>query len=123
MGYSKVKGPGTQAKPEQHPFFKRLAPIVRRTLEKCERENGLIYHQKVPYDPPELSICEKTYGLVKPEPYEMPERSPLWTAVAYAAFDIATDPDAKEVKAKAVRFSYDKQIVKEVLKPIPSFPC
>ena len=40
--YAKVKGPGTQAKPEQHPFFKRLAPIVRRTLEKCERENGLM---------------------------------------------------------------------------------
>ena len=88
-------------------------------------KNGFLlffrYHQKVPYDPPELTICEKTYGLVKPEPYEMPERSPLWTAVAYAAFDIATDPDAKEAKAKAVRFSYDKQIVKEVLKPLSSF--
>ena len=62
------------------------------------------YHQKVPYDPPELTICEKTYGFVRPEPYEMPERSPLWTAVAYAAFDIATDPDDKEAKAKAVSF-------------------
>ena len=40
--YSKTKGPGTQAKPEQHPFFKRLAPIVQRTLEKCERENGMM---------------------------------------------------------------------------------
>ena len=58
----------------------------------------------MPYDPPELTICEKTYGFVRPEPYEMPERSPLWTAVAYAAFDIATDPDDKEAKAKAVSF-------------------
>jgi hypothetical protein len=40
--YAKTKGPGTQAKPDQHLFFKRLAPIVRRTLEKCERENGFM---------------------------------------------------------------------------------
>ena len=29
-------------------------------------------------------------------------RSPLWTAVAYAAFDIATNPESKEAKNKAV---------------------
>ncbi len=40
--YAKIKGPGTKAKPEQHAFFRRLAPIVKRTLEKCERENGLM---------------------------------------------------------------------------------
>ena len=45
--YAKNKGPGTQAKPEKHNFFKRLAPMISRTLEKCERENGFIYHQKV----------------------------------------------------------------------------
>ena len=28
----------------------------------------------MPYDPPELTLSEKTYGLVKPEPFEMPER-------------------------------------------------
>lgn len=99
--YAKVKGaPGAQAKPEQHPFFKRLAPIVRRTLERCERENGFIYHQKVPYDPPELSIQDKTFGLVSPEQFQLPDRSPLWTAVAYAAFDVALDPNSKEEKAK-----------------------
>ena len=32
--------------------------------EKCERENGMIYHQKVPYDPPELVLNDKTFGLV-----------------------------------------------------------
>ena len=61
------------------------------------------YHQKVPYDPPELVLSDKTYGLVSPEPYEWPERAPLWTAAAYAAFDVALDPDSKEGKAKAVR--------------------
>ncbi len=40
--YAKTKGPGTQAKPEQHPFFRKLAPVVKRTLEKCERENALM---------------------------------------------------------------------------------
>lgn len=60
------------------------------------------YHQKVPYDPPELVLSDKTYGLVSPEPYEWPDRAPLWTAAAYAAFDVALDPDSKEGKAKAV---------------------
>ena len=62
------------------------------------------YHQKVPYDPPELVLSDKTYGLVSPEPYEWPDRAPLWTAAAYAAFDVALDPDSKEGKAKAVKF-------------------
>ena len=61
------------------------------------------YHQKVPYDPPELVLSDKTYGLVSPEPYEWPDRAPLWTAAAYAAFDVALDPDSKEGKAKAVK--------------------
>ena len=62
--YSKTKGPGTQAKPDQHQFFRRLAKLIKFTLEKCERENGMIYHQKVPYDPPELVLNDKTFGLV-----------------------------------------------------------
>ncbi len=62
----------------------------------------LSYHQKTPYDPPELTIQDKTYGLVSPEKYEMPERSSLWNAHSYAAFDISMDPNSKEGKAKAV---------------------
>ena len=49
-------------------------------------------------------MSDKTYGLVSPEPYEWPDRAPLWTAAAYAAFDVALDPDSKEGKAKAVKF-------------------
>ena len=78
-------------------------------LRDIERNNFLehilfcySYHQKVPYDPPELVLSDKTYGLVSPEPYEWPDRAPLWTAAAYAAFDVALDPDSKEGKAKAV---------------------
>lgn len=62
------------------------------------------YHQKVPYDPPELVLSDKTFGLVSPEDYEWPSKSPLWTAVAYAAFDIALDPNSKEGKKKEVSF-------------------
>ena len=85
--YAKTKGPGTTARPEKHNFFRRLAPIVQRTLEKCERENGFIYHQKVPYDPVQLPTNAATHGLVAPEVWEIPPVSPLWTAMAYAAFD------------------------------------
>ena len=41
--------------------------MLDRTLEKCERENGFIYHQKVPYDPVDLPLNAATHGLVAPE--------------------------------------------------------
>ncbi len=43
--YAKAKGSssgGTHARPEQHAFFWRLGPLIQRTLDKCERENGLM---------------------------------------------------------------------------------
>lgn len=40
--YGKTHGPAPRVKPDQHAVFKRLAPLVQRTLEKCERENGLM---------------------------------------------------------------------------------
>jgi len=40
--YSKMKGVAKAAKPERHLFFRKLAPIIQRTLEKCERENGFM---------------------------------------------------------------------------------
>ena len=49
-------------------------------------------------------LSDKTFGLVSPEDYEWPSKSPLWTAVAYAAFDIALDPNSKEGKKKEVSF-------------------
>ncbi|XP_076069364.1 BRO1 domain-containing protein BROX-like [Oratosquilla oratoria] len=101
--YATTKGPGTQAKPDRHQFFQRIAPIVKRTLEKCERENGMIYHQKVPYDPPQLEL-RATYGLVSPEDYTLPPAAPLWSPVTYAAFDLTknleNDPAAKSKSAQ-----------------------
>ena len=36
--YATTKGQGTFARPANHIFFKRLGPVLKRTLEKCERE-------------------------------------------------------------------------------------
>jgi len=41
--YSSTKGPGTTAKPQDHLFFRKLEPIVQRTLDKCVRENGFMW--------------------------------------------------------------------------------
>lgn len=40
--YAVSKGAGTTARPQNHLFFRKLGPVIRRTLEKCERENGLM---------------------------------------------------------------------------------
>lgn len=40
--YGKTHGPAPRVKPDQHAVFKRLAPIVKLTLDKCNRENGLM---------------------------------------------------------------------------------
>jgi hypothetical protein len=40
--YSSTKGAGTTAKPQDHLFFRKLAPIVQRTLDRCVRENGFM---------------------------------------------------------------------------------
>lgn len=114
--YGKAKGAGANAKPEAHLFFRQLKPIVKRTLEKCERENGFMYvvtfpvttifaivdfpyfsyHQKVPDQAPELEL-KATYGLVKPDEYEIPSVVPpevgvSWSPATYTAFDITKAP-------------------------------
>ncbi|XP_055330077.1 BRO1 domain-containing protein BROX-like [Paramacrobiotus metropolitanus] len=85
--YAKAKGVGSTVKPEQHIFFRNLRARVDRTLEKCERENGMIYHQKVPDVPPELEM-KATFGLVSPETFTLPPLHPQWTPATYKAFDL-----------------------------------
>lgn len=46
--YAKAKGFGTSSKLDCHPVFYRLLTISKRVKDKCERENVLIFHQKVP---------------------------------------------------------------------------
>lgn len=40
--YASTRGPGTQAVPERHLFFKNLGSLIKRISEKCQRENGLM---------------------------------------------------------------------------------
>lgn len=67
---------GTPAKPATHLFFRRVEPLLKRHLEKAERENGFIYHQKVPDDCPSLEE-KATFGLAQPEPFSLPSPSPV----------------------------------------------
>jgi hypothetical protein len=89
--YASTKGAGATAKPQEHLFFRKLAPIVQRTLDKCVRENGFIYHQKVPPVAPDLEL-KATFGLVAPEEFKLPTPNTQWTADVYKAFDISKMP-------------------------------
>ena len=40
--YASTTGPGTTCRPHEHLFYRKLGPVVRRTLEKCNRENGFM---------------------------------------------------------------------------------
>ncbi|KAI0216559.1 BRO1 domain-containing protein BROX [Lamellibrachia satsuma] len=95
--YSSARGPGTTAKPHEHLFFRKLGPIIKRTLEKCVRENGFIYHQKVP-------PCEE---------YSQPERSSEWTVETYNAFNITTKPPTADENEKDKKQEKDVPPVKE----------
>ena len=77
--------------------------MISRTLDKCERENGFIYHQKVPYDPVKLPVNAQTHGLVAPEAYTIPSVSSLWTPMAYAAFDESKLAANDKTISKAVK--------------------
>ena len=67
----------------------------------------------MPYDPPDLTIRDKTFGLVAPDPFVLVEMSPLWTAVGYAAFDVPA-PSAQKPSATAQKVEGDLKPVKEV---------
>ncbi|XP_040207337.1 BRO1 domain-containing protein BROX isoform X2 [Rana temporaria] len=97
--YGQTKGPGTTAKPSGHVFFRKLGTQVKNTLEKCQRENGFIYFQKVPTELPEMEL-KANYGLVEPVPFEFPEMSPLWTPETQAGFDLTKRPKDDGAKPK-----------------------
>ncbi|CAI2722638.1 unnamed protein product [Schistosoma spindalis] len=84
--YTKVEGVSLSTKPPDHCFFRRLPGLIERTHNKCERENGLIYHQKVPSVAPFLEI-KAEYGIAAPKEPELNfELDPRWKD-AYVGFD------------------------------------
>ncbi|XP_072503873.1 BRO1 domain-containing protein BROX isoform X2 [Notamacropus eugenii] len=97
--YGETKGPGTTAKPSGHLFFRKLGSLVKNTLEKCQRENGFIYFQKVPTEAPQLEL-KANYGLVEPVPFEFPPVNAHWTPEILAAFDLTKRPKDDNAKPK-----------------------
>lgn len=84
--YSSTKGPGTTARPWEHPFFLKLGPIIRRKLEKANHENGFIYFHKIPEEAPELEM-KATHGLASPQEFTLPAAHAMWAGDTYAGFD------------------------------------
>nr|KAF6395049.1 BRO1 domain and CAAX motif containing [Rousettus aegyptiacus] len=97
--YGETKGPGPTVRPSGHLFFRKLGSLVKNTLEKCQRENGFIYFQKVPTDAPQLEL-KANYGLVEPVPFAFPPASAQWTPEALAAFDLTKRPKDDSAKPK-----------------------
>ncbi|XP_014216565.1 BRO1 domain-containing protein BROX-like [Copidosoma floridanum] len=106
--YGKTNGPAPRIKPDQHAVFKRLAPLVKRTLEKCERENSLIYHHSVPQELPALDT-KATYGLVSPINFQMPAPNSLWNLdicralTGFETAKIGKEQDLPAVKEEEIR--------------------
>jgi hypothetical protein len=92
-------GPGFTARPDSHLFFRRIEPLLQRHLDKAERENGFIYHQRVPDECPALPE-KATFGLAKAEPFVLPPAASVWNKRVYESFDVskATMPDFSKVK-------------------------
>ncbi|KAF4018312.1 hypothetical protein G4228_010075 [Cervus hanglu yarkandensis] len=108
--YGETKGPGPTVKPSGHLFFRKLGNLVKNTLEKCQRENGFIYFQKVPTEAPQLEL-KANYGLVEPVPFEFPPPSAHWTPETLAAFDLTKRPKDDSAKPKP------EEVVKPVKEP------
>ena len=75
----------------------------------------------MPYDPPDLEIKDKTFGLVAPEDYALPTMAPLWTPVAFAAFDVAME-DKNEKEKKKVCF-YVRYKIRLFLESVQNHFC
>ncbi|KZC07636.1 PREDICTED: BRO1 domain-containing protein BROX-like [Dufourea novaeangliae] len=80
--YGKTNGPAPRVKPNEHAAFELLAPIVKFNLDKCNRENGLIYHQTIPGEVPALDT-KATFGLVSPIDFQMQSHHSLWNLDVY----------------------------------------
>ncbi|KAG7198220.1 hypothetical protein KM043_005627 [Ampulex compressa] len=108
--YGRTNGPAPRVKPDQHAVFKRLAPIVKLTLDKCNRENGLIYHHTVPGEIPALDT-KATFGLVSPIDFQMPAHNPVWNLGTYrtltgiSAAKIDKEQNLPPVKEEAIHQS------------------
>lgn len=98
-----MKSYGSAPKQDQTGFFQRIKSSLTRIKDKCERENNLIFHQKVPLDLPNLEL-QATHGIVAPEPYTIPPISSLWTPFACSAFDLTIPLKNLSLKVNEFKF-------------------
>ncbi|EDV29140.1 uncharacterized protein TRIADDRAFT_19406 [Trichoplax adhaerens] len=84
--YLRFKGEGKAARVIDHQFFRKVGTMIKRNLDKANRENGFIYHHRVPAELPQLDL-EAKYGIVQPESITMPPADEGWTEQIYASID------------------------------------
>jgi len=97
--YKKQSGAGNTVHPDKAVFFLNYGAELKRHLEKAERENGFIYHQKIPEKLPELNL-KATHGLAEPEAYSLPEKSSRWGPELLSAFDLSEISKREERQEK-----------------------
>ncbi|KHJ79050.1 hypothetical protein OESDEN_21313 [Oesophagostomum dentatum] len=124
--YASAPGPGTRIKPEDHTCFKRIKPLLLRHLEKAERENGFIYHQKVPEECPKLE-SDPGYGVAKPDPFQYPAPAEIWTPAVYSSFNLSkiSMPDFSKIfkSKKELQLVNEEKIYQSEKDPNNSSGC
>ncbi|KER20791.1 hypothetical protein T265_10730 [Opisthorchis viverrini] len=68
--YGRTEGVGLSAKMAEHCFFRRLGVMIQNTRRKLERENSMIFHQRVPPSVPVFDL-KAQFGVVEPQAPEM----------------------------------------------------
>ncbi|KAG5441670.1 BRO1 domain-containing protein brox [Clonorchis sinensis] len=68
--YGRTEGVGLSAKMAEHCFFRRLGIMIENTRRKLERENCMIFHQRVPPSVPVFDL-KAQFGVVEPQAPEM----------------------------------------------------
>jgi len=99
--YKSSTGAGHTIKPDEAVFFHNYGKELARALEKADRENGFLYHQKIPDELPELGDLKPTHGLAKPDPYTIVDKSSRWNDELLAGFDLSQKSKVAETKEKA----------------------
>lgn len=97
--YKKTSGAGNSVQPDTSIFFLNYGADLKRILDKAERENGFIYHQKIPDKLKELDL-KATHGLAEPEAFSLPNKSPRWGPELLAAFDLSSVSNKEERQEK-----------------------
>uniref|UniRef100_A0A0N4ZM32 BRO1 domain-containing protein n=1 Tax=Parastrongyloides trichosuri TaxID=131310 RepID=A0A0N4ZM32_PARTI len=110
--YPSAQGIGVAAKIKNHLFFRKMVPILKRHLEKAERENTMIYNQPVPNTAVPLNVNTE-FGLAKPEPFKLSLDPEIWNENIYKAFDItkASTPDFSKLRKSTKQIPLIKEVI------------